>query len=171
MAATATPAKTAAPAPVPAAAPEPLAASKVRQGLRAAQVKRISRSRLKPIGHFSDPQEAMLPPDWDFTDALDPAFWALIARELQANVHASILHDRLGTTIDISTEDHAFYGQVKVVGLKRNKEGHADAVVVTCIGPIYDPVTNKCYPVDLKTGGIWKGRPAPVNVETETKAA
>lgn len=171
MAEPAKPTKTAAVAAAPAvaapavaapAAAAPAPAKKDEPKLRAVQIRRISRERLKPIGHFSDPQEAMLPAGWDFADVLDPSFWSHIARDLQANVHASILHDRLGTKIDISTEDHAFFGQVKVVGLRRNKENVADGAYVVCVGPGWDHETGKCAPIDLKTGGIWKGRPAKV---------
>lgn len=160
--ATTKPIKAAVPAvaQTPVAGPGPLVASTPRQSLRAAQVRRISMSKLKPVGFFYDPQQAMLPADWDFSDALKPEFWALIAPGLQANVAASVLRDRLGTVIHVHSEDHAFYGQVMVTGLRRNKEGNADAVFVTCIGPVFDPETGKCWAVDTKTGGIWKGRPA-----------
>jgi hypothetical protein len=130
------------------------------QTLRQAQVKRIPTSRLKPIGHFSDPQQAMLPAGWDFTDALEPEFWALIAPGLQANVAASVMHDRLGTIFHIHSDDNAFYGQVVVTALRRNKEGTADAALVTCIGPAWDAENNRAWAVDVKTGGVWKGRPA-----------
>jgi hypothetical protein len=123
-------------------------------------VRRLPTERFKPVGFFSEPQQVMLPATWDFADVLNPECWALLAPALQANVAASVLHDRLGAILHIHAEDHAFYGQVYVHGLRRNKEGSADAVYVTCIGPAYDRETDRCYPVDVRTGGIWKGRAA-----------
>jgi hypothetical protein len=143
--------KPVAPAPAPAAP---------AQTLREVQIRKLPMERFKPVGHYNDPQQAMLKAEWDFEDVLNPYFWSFVAPSMQANISASIMQDKLGTLIHIHTEDHAFYGVVLVHGLHRNSQGQADALAVTCIGPVYDPETGKCHPVDVKTGGIWKGRKA-----------
>jgi hypothetical protein len=126
--------------------------------LRQAQVRKLQVGSFKPTGHFSEDHQAMLPAEWDFSDALDPDFWCFVAPSMQANASVTGLQDRLGTVIEIITKDHAFYGRVYVKGLKRNAQGQADGLYVECIGPQINPDTGKMCPVDLATGGPWKGR-------------
>lgn len=144
------------------AAPAPLPGLSTNraQTLRQAQIRRISTERVKEVGHFYLPMQIKLPPEWDFADVLNPEAWSSIAPGLQASAVNGVLTDRLGTTFDVYVEDNAFYGQIIVHGLRRNKEGNADALYVTCIGPLTDPETGKGCPVDVKTGGVWHGRPA-----------
>ena len=147
--------------PAAAAAPAPVAAppTGVRaQKLREAQVRKIAPGRMKPFGHYSEPQQVVIPADWDMEDVLNPECWAFIAPNMQANTQASVMSDRLGTLIEVRTEDHAFFAQLYVNGLKRNNQGQANAMVVTCIGPCWDAETDKCYPVDVRTGRRWTGR-------------
>ena len=139
----------------PAAQAKPVAPT-----LRAVQVRKLSPERFKPVGHFTDPYQAMLPSEWDFEDVLNPDFWGFVAPSMQANVASGNLHDRLGTVVEILTKDHTLFAQVYITGLRRNSQGQADGAYVVCIGPAIDPETGKACPVDLKTGQVWKSRKA-----------
>lgn len=145
-------------APVVPAKTEPI--STRTQTLRAAQVRKVPIGRMKPVGHFAEPQQVLLPADWDFEDVLKPEFWSFVAPSMQANTAASVMQDRLGTILHIHTEDHAFYAEVYVHGLRRNAQGQANALDVTCIGPLYDATADQCFPVEVKTGKRWMGRKA-----------
>jgi hypothetical protein len=128
------------------------------------QAKRLPIGSFKPIGHYSEPHQAMLPAGWDFEDALLPDFWTFVAPSMQANAAANFTQDRLGTVVEIFAQDHAFYGKVYIKGLRRNAQGQANGAYVVCIGPSIDPTTGKPAPIDLATGGPWKGR-KPVEAE------
>ena len=139
-----------------AAAVAPVA--KPAQSLRAVQTARLTVDRFKETGHFAYHQQAWMKPDWDVSDALNPDFWSGVASFFQANPSAGISKDRLGTVVELIPEDHAFYAKVCVVGFRKNSQGVADGLYVTCIGPQCDPETGKMCGVDLKTGLPWKGR-------------
>lgn len=143
-----------------AAAPAPAAVGNPGQRLRAVQTPRVSTERFREFGHFAWHQQVDMRPDWDFEDVLNPDFWSGVASFFQANAAAGVSHDRLGTVVEILTRDHAYYGKVYVKGLRKNKQGVADGLIVECIGPSFDIETGKMCPVDLNTGLPWKGRKA-----------
>ena len=160
MAATA--AKTDTPAIAPKTAEAEPAKSSVPEGfraqkLRAAQTRKVRVGDMKPVGHFSDPQQVMLSAEWDFADILKPEAWTFIAPQLQANPNASVMQDRLGTLFHVYTADHAFYAVLYVHGLRRNSQGQADALDVTCVGPVQDKDGKACA-VNCRTGLPWTGR-------------
>ena len=136
-------------------APEGIRAQKLRESA----IKRLATGRMKPIGYYSEPQQIMVPADWDMDDILKPECWAFIAPSLQSNPSASVMHDRLGTILHVHTEDHAFYAILYVHKLQRDAQGQANAAEMTCIGPAVDPETGKACAVDVKTGMPWQGRP------------
>lgn len=160
------PANQAAAAPAAAAAAKPAA-----QTLRQVQVKKIALGNFKPIGHFTEPFQAQLPDGWDFEDALNPDFWSFVAPSMQANASISGSQDRLGTIVEILAKDHAFYGIVYVKRLRKNAQGQADGAYVVCVGPIVDPKTGVACPVDLATGGPWRGRKPAAEPGEAAKAA
>jgi hypothetical protein len=95
--------------------------------------------------------DAVMPAEWDFEEALRPAFWSYVVHEFKRN-QLTGGRDRVGAFIDLGTEDHAFYAQLYVRGTT------TDGLIVQCIGPSVDPKTGKTCPVNLKTGMPWAGR-------------
>jgi hypothetical protein len=134
---TATAAVATKPAPTPPAAPAP-------------RKHQLPISNLKPVGHFKEPQQAMLPAGWEFEDVFDPGFWASIAPTFQAAGMATG-QDTIGTEIEVRTLDHAFFARLYVMGLRKNAMGQADGLYVECIGPAFDPKTGVPCALDLKT--------------------
>lgn len=157
----------AAPASVPAAAVED-----TRPSRRQVQHKRVPIGSFKPVGHFTEAHQVLIPADWDIDDVLKPDFFTFVAPGMQANPTMGSRQDRLGTVVEVITADHAFYALVYIKSLRRNSLGMADGANSVCIGPSIDPKTGKMCPVDLSTGGPWKGRsPVEDTKPADAKAA
>ena len=127
------------------------------QKLRAAQVRKLPPDRLQPEGHFSLPQRAQVPLGWDYEDALNPDFWVFVAHRLAAMAKAAN-GNVAGAEIKMVADDLSFCADMMVTGVRYNGLNQPDGLFVQCIGPCYDPETDACCPVDVKTGKRWTGR-------------
>ena len=107
-------------------------------------------SNFKPVGHFKEPQQAMLPSEWDYEAVFSPDFWTSIAPSFMA-ASASTGQDTIGTEIEIRKFDCSLFARLIVTGLRKNSLGMADGLYVECVGPACDPATGIPCAFDLKT--------------------
>jgi hypothetical protein len=135
--------------PIP-SAPSAAAAVAAAPAVAVPRKKRqLSISNFKPTGHFSEPQQVLLPADWTLEETFEPGFWASIAPMLQSSAKANG-GDYLGTELEVRTTDHRFFARLIVTGVRFNTHGVADGLVVDCVGPACDPKTGAPCPYDLK---------------------
>ena len=123
----------------------------VAQTLRQALPRKFKPSNLQEMGQDYSILTVTAPADWSFEDVLAPIAWAnvfgLVARDA-----LNTRRDKIGSLIEVRSEDHAYYAVLYIVQVLK------DGLAVQCIGPSLDPKTGKACPVDVKTGLPWAGR-------------
>lgn len=156
------PARNMKPMPAP-MKPEPLPQSaKPAQTLREAAPRKLKPSSFKGSEFARARFDAVIPADYDFEDAIEPSFWSYVRQDFMPNALTGGM-SRIGSFVDLTTEDHAFYAHLYVAGVTK------DGLIVQCIGPATDPKTGKAMPVDLKTGLPWAGRKFDIRWNEETR--
>ena len=95
-------------------------ASPLPAGSVDAQPKKILERNFSMDGSFAHTRSSLtLPVGWELSDALSPEFWMNVAHWFQPDPRTGEA-DRAGTIIEVRTEDHAFYAELYVRGVRGN---------------------------------------------------
>lgn len=157
------PARNMKPMPQPQRPALPPQSAKPAQTLREAAPRKLKPSSFQGSEFARARFDAVLPPEWDFEDAMQPEFWAYVSHKFRSN-QLTGGRDRIGAFIDLATEDHAFYALLYVCDITKS-----GGLIVQCIGPSVDPKSGRTCPVDLKTGRPWGGRKFDVRWNEESR--